>query len=90
MDWVADQAHQLRWLWEALSVTAGVTLGLLALMYRRWYRDAVEQLAHSRNATRILSRRLGAYRIRAAAALVDELDAPDRPGGATRDGAEGA
>lgn len=98
MDRLVDQAHQLGWLWQSLTVIAGVTLGLLALMYRRWWRDAVEQLQRSRQTTRILSRRLSAYRIRAAARLdeqlVDELhgqaDAPDSPGGATPGPVEGA
>ena len=68
------------WLATALAVTAGVT----ACVYRRWWKDATRQLEISRRATRTLSRRLGAYRVRAAADLDATPDAtPDDQGGAT-------
>lgn len=78
-----------------LAVIAGVTGGIgwvRAWTYRRWWLDAVEQRDHARQTTRVLSRRLSAYRIRAAAQLaqLDPADSPDGPGGATPGPVEGA
>lgn len=94
MDWVVEWSTRLAWLWELLTVLAGVTFGLFALMYRRWWQDTREQLEHSRQVVRILSKRLGAYRIAAAVHLAEQLDdqgdAPDSPGGPRPGGVEGA
>lgn len=80
MDWITP-----------LAVIAGITASVLAIMYRRWWKDALAQLDVSRRATRRLQRRVAALTVaQAAGPLFGVLDSPDGPGGARPDPGEGA